>query len=120
MNKKTLIIGASDNPERYSFKAANSLHSHGHEVVLLGKRNGIVIGQEIIKDRPIFQNVDTVTLYINPTHQQEWYDYIISLKPKRVVFNPGTENPEFEKLLTQNNIEPLEACTLVMLSIGNY
>ena len=120
MNKKTLVIGASDNPERYSFKAANSLHNHGHEVVLFGKRSGTVIGQEIIKDRPILQNIDTVTLYINPAHQKEWYEYILSIKPKRVVFNPGTENAEFEMLLQQNNIEPMEACTLVLLSIGDY
>ena len=120
MNKKTLIIGASDKQDRYSYLAAHSLYKHGHEVVLFGKRSGNVIGQEIIKEKPILKDIDTVTLYVNPLHQQDWYDYIISIKPKRVVFNPGAENPEFEKLLKQNNIEAVEACTLVMLSIGNY
>lgn len=120
MNKKTVLIGASDNPERYAFKAATSLHNHGHEVILLGKRSGTVIGQAIIKERPVLTDIDTVTLYINTENQREWYNYIVSLKPKRVVFNPGTENSEFKKILEQNNIEALEACTLVMLSIGNY
>ena len=120
MNEKTLLLGASDNPERYAYIAANRLHDKGHEVILFGKRSGNVIGQEIINDRPEVGNIDTVTLYINAVNQREWYDYIIKLKPKRVIFNPGTENAEFEKLLKLNNIEPIEACTLVMLSIGNY
>ena len=120
MNKKTVIIGASDNPDRYAYKAALSLQKHHHEIILLGKRSGSINGLEIIKEKPILENIDTVTLYINPQHQQGWYDYIIELNPKRVIFNPGAENEEFAELLIQNKIEPIEACTLVMLSIGNY
>ncbi len=120
MNKKTVVIGASDNPERYAHKAAIALQNHHHEIVLLGKRSGTVNGIEIQKNKPEILDVNTVTLYINTTHQQEWYNYIIDLKPERVIFNPGTENQEFEQLLRNNSIEPLEACTLVMLSIGDY
>lgn len=120
MNKKTIIIGASDNPDRYAYKAAISLQKHNHEIVLLGKRSGAINGIKIINDKPEIKNVDTVTLYINSKNQQEWYDYIINTKPKRVVFNPGTENIEFEELLKQNKIEVTEACTLVLLSIGDY
>jgi predicted CoA-binding protein len=118
--KKTVVIGASDNPEKYSHKATVALQKNNHEVVPVGIKDGNINGIEIIKGRPIVLDVDTVTLYIGAKHQAEWYDYIISLKPKRVVFNPGTENPEFEELLKKNNIEALEACTLVMLSVGNY
>ena len=120
MSKKTVIIGASDNPERYAYLAAISLLKHQHEIILLGKRSGIINGIEINKERPPINNVDTVTLYINPTHQPQWYNYIIELKPARVIFNPGAENPEFENLLKENNIEALEACTLVMLSVGTF
>ena len=97
MNKKTVIIGASDNPERYAYKAAISLLNHQHEILLLGKRSGNINGIEILKDRSLeINNTNTVTLYINPSHQKEWYNYIINLKPKRVIFNPGAENEEFE------------------------
>ncbi len=120
MSKKTVIIGASDNPERYANKAAIALQNHNHEIILLGKRSGTVNGIDIIKSKPPLTDIDTVTLYINPMHQPDWYNYIIDLKPKRVIFNPGTENEEFATLLRKNNIEPVEACTLVMLSIGNY
>ena len=119
-NKKTVVIGASNNPERYAYQATISLQNHGHEVVPVGIRDGEINGLKILKGNPPIENVDTVTLYVGPQNQQPWYDYVISLKPKRVVFNPGAENPEFEALLLKNNIEPLEACTLVMLSIGNY
>lgn len=118
--KKTVVIGASDKADRYSNKATLSLQRHGHEVVPVGIREGMINGLTILKGKPNVENVDTVTLYVGPQNQPEWYDYIISLKPKRVVFNPGTENPEFEKMLAEKNIEAVEACTLVMLSIGNY
>lgn len=117
---KTLLIGASTNPERYSFKAAHSLHKHGHEIVLLGLKAGQVAGQSILTERPVLSDIDTVTLYIGPQHQADWYDYVLNLKPRRVIFNPGTENAEFEALLLKNNIEASEACTLVLLSIGAY
>jgi predicted CoA-binding protein len=118
--KKTLIIGASTNPERYSFLAANRLVAHGHPIEMLGLKEGQVAGNQIQTGKPSFENINTVTLYIGPRHQPEWYDYVISLKPKRVIFNPGTENEEFEHRLEKNGIDVLEACTLVLLSIGAY
>lgn len=118
--KKTLVLGASDNPARYSFRAANMLKKLGHEVVPVGIRQGQVAGLNIHTDRPATTDVDTVTLYVSPQHQPDWYDYILSLKPKRILFNPGTENPEFERMARQQGIETEEACTLVLLSIGQY
>ncbi|MBA4850213.1 CoA-binding protein [Emticicia sp. BO119] len=120
MSKKTLVIGASTDPTRYAFLAANRLLHHGHEIELIGKDQGKIGSKEIQTSKPDIESIDTVTMYISPKRQPEYYDYIVGLKPKRVIFNPGTENPEFEKLLAQNKIEPLEACTLVMLSTGQY
>ena len=118
--KKTVVIGASDKPDRYAYKATLALQQHNHEVVPVGLKEGNINGIQILKGKPAVESVDTVTLYVGPQNQPFWYDYILSLKPKRVVFNPGTENPEFESMLQKQNIEPLEACTLVMLSIGTY
>lgn len=118
--KRTLIVGASANPSRYSFLAARKLNVMGHPVVLLGRRKGLIADQEIHVEPIIWDDIDTVTLYINPSIQPSYYDYIISLNPKRVIFNPGTENPEFENILASKNIVPVEACTLVMLSTGQY
>jgi len=118
--KKTLIVGASNNPERYSFKAAERLLSHGHEIELLGLRPDVIFGKTIDTEKKAYQNIDTVTMYIGPQRQPEFYDYIISLHPKRVVFNPGTENDEFEDMLRKEGIEAEEACTLVLLGTGQY
>ncbi|GLU51940.1 CoA-binding protein [Dyadobacter frigoris] len=118
--KRTLVIGASANPSRYSFLAAQKLNAMGHPVLLLGRRKGLIADKEIYVEPIIFEDIDTVTLYINPSIQPSYYDYIISLNPKRVIFNPGTENPEFENILVAKNIVPVEACTLVMLSTGQY
>lgn len=120
MSKKTVVIGASDNPERYAYKATIALQRRNHEVIPVGIHDGEINGLKIIKEKIDIDNVDTITLYVGPKNQPSWFEYIIGLKPKRVIFNPGTENPEFEELLQQNNIETIEACTLVMLSIGNY
>lgn len=120
MKKKTIVIGASENPERYGYKATIALQHHNHEVIPIGIKEGVINGLTIIKGKPAITEVDTVTLYVGPKNQPEWHDYILSLKPKRVIFNPGTESPEFQELLEKNNIEATEACTLVMLSIGNY
>jgi predicted CoA-binding protein len=120
MSKKTLVIGASDNPSRYSYLAVQSLVRHGQPVVALGIHEGIVNGVEIHTERPGDKDFDTVTLYINPSHQQEYYDYILSLKPSRIIFNPGTENPELATRAAAQGIKPLEACTLVLLSTGQY
>lgn len=118
--KKTLIIGASNNPERYAYKAAERLLAHGHEIELLGLRPDVIFGKTIDTDKKRYEALDTVTLYVGSQRQPEYYDYIISLKPKRVVFNPGTENAEFESLLQKNGIEAEEACTLVLLGTGQY
>ncbi|WP_073311819.1 CoA-binding protein [Flavobacterium terrae] len=117
---KTLVIGASTNPERYSFLAVNKLLGHGHEVVAIGLKNEILSGIEIQKGFPDFKNIDTVTLYLNPQRQKEYYDYIVNLKPRRVIFNPGTENPELFKILEQNKITYEAACTLVLLGTNQY
>jgi|SRR5690606_14075227 predicted CoA-binding protein len=120
MKGKTLILGASENPSRYSYLALKKLRASGIPVVAIGKKEGRVEDVEITKQKLSLEGIDTVTLYLNPQHQKEYYEYIISLKPKRIIFNPGTENPELEKLARENNIQPLEACTLVMLSTGQY
>lgn len=118
--KKTLVLGASDNPARYSNLAIRRLRSHGHPVTGIGRKNSSVADVLISKEKQPVEGIDTVTLYLNPAHQREYYDYILSLKPKRIIFNPGTENQELEELATKNNIQSLEACTLVMLSTGQY
>lgn len=118
--KKTLILGASDNPARYSYLAIQRLRSYGHSVVAIGKKNTRVQDVEIIKEKNKFEGVDTVTLYLNPLHQKEYYNYIVSLKPRRIIFNPGAENAELSTLAKENGIQPVEACTLVMLSTGQY
>jgi hypothetical protein len=118
--KKTVILGASTNPNRYAYIAAKDLTRHQHEIIPVGIKKGEVFGKEILTDKPEIADVDTITLYIGPQNQPEWYDYILSLKPKRIIFNPGTENQELCKLAKENNIESLEACTLVMLSTGQY
>lgn len=120
MSKKTVVIGASTNRDRYGYKATIALQRNDHETVAIGLREGEINGTPILLGKPFIKDVDTVTLYVGPDNQPDLYDYIISLKPNRVIFNPGTENRHFEKLLVKNNIEPVLACTLVMLSIGNY
>ncbi|MGZ3900212.1 MAG: CoA-binding protein [Bacteroidia bacterium] len=120
MDKPTVVIGASPNPERYSYKAVRMLQNYGHTVHGLGIHEGIINGLTISMDQPVLDNVDTVTLYVSPKNQYPWIDYILSLNPKRIIFNPGTENDEFIKEARSRGIECLEACTLVMLSIGVY
>ena len=120
MSKKTALIGATSDESRYAFKAANSLVRHGHEIVPLGIRPGTVAGKKIVVDKPQLIDIDTVTLYISPKHQPSWYDSILSWHPKRIIFNPGTENEELMEKAEKAGIEVVEGCTLVMLSIGNY
>jgi len=119
-SKKTLVLGASDNPSRYSYLAVNRLRSYGHPVVAIGKKNTMVVDVPIEKEKKNWEDVDTVTLYLNPAHQQQYYDYILSLKPKRIIFNPGAENDELADLAIKNGITPVEACTLVLLSTNQY
>ena len=122
--KKTLVIGASVNAERYSNKAIKKLNKYGHEVVALGNREGVI--EDTLGNTPIskellpHQNVHSVTLYLSSKNQENYLDYILSLKPKRVIFNPGTENTDFYTTLEKHEIEHLEACTLVMLSLDSY
>lgn len=119
--KKTLVIGASENPARYSNMAIKSLVKHGQEVIAIGKKKGRVANIDILTTVPsVIKNLDTITLYINPLHQKEYYSYILSLKPKRIIFNPGTENEELSALASQNNIHAQEACTLVLLNTGQF
>ena len=118
--KKTIVLGASTNPERYSFIATVRLKNAGFEVVPVGISDGEIEGLKILVGHPAIENVDTVTLYIGSKNQPSYYDYILSLKPNRVIFNPGTENPNFYTILTKNNIAYLEACTLVMLSVNDF
>jgi len=119
--KKTVVLGATNNPSRFAYRAVHKLQQQGHEVVPVGIRKGEVGGKSIINDRSIeIKDVDTVTLYVGPQNQPDWYDYILSLKPKRIIFNPGTENPELERKAAQQNIETLHHCTLVMLASNSY
>ncbi len=120
--KKTLILGASTNPDRYAYIVAQDLHKYKHDFVLLGIKEGQVLGKNILTGKPNLEQeaIDTVTLYIGPKRQPEWYAYLLELKPKRIIFNPGTENQELAMLAQKQGIEALEACTLVMLATGQY
>ncbi|TDD76085.1 CoA-binding protein [Flavobacterium caseinilyticum] len=119
-NKKTLVLGATTKPERYAFKAVNMLVDKGHSVLALGQNAGEVAGVKIQTKAIPLKNIDTVTLYLNPTRQRDYYNYIVEAKPKRVIFNPGTENPEFYQLLKLNDIKVEVACTLVLLATNQY
>ena len=118
--KKTLVLGASDNPARYSNLAIQRLRSHEHPVVAIGRKHSRVNDVTVENEKKQFEDIDTVTLYLNQQHQKEYYDYILSLKPRRIIFNPGTENAELASMAQQQNIKTMEACTLVMLSTGQY
>lgn len=118
--KKTLVLGASTNPDRYSNMAINSLTQHDHPVVAIGRREGNVAGVEFEVEQVPFKEVDTVTLYLNPKNQEAYHDYILGLKPKRVLFNPGTENPDLQAKLDKAGIGYEEACTLVLLNTNQY
>jgi predicted CoA-binding protein len=119
-HKKTLVIGASDHTNRYSFLAVQKLTAHNHPVVAIGARKSFIGKIPIETEKIHVENIDTVTLYLNPTRQKEYYNYILSLHPKRIIFNPGAENEELEELAAQNGIIAQEACTLVLLSTGQY
>ena len=118
--KKTVVLGASPNPVRFSHKAVKSLLRHDQEVVAVGFREGLIAEQEILVGMPPIEDVDTVSIYIGSSRQSDYYDYIFSLKPRRVIFNPGTVNPEFMGRLKQAGIEPIAECMLVLLNEGDY
>lgn len=120
--KKTVIVGATPNPARYAYAAAKMLNADGYEFIPLGIRKGEVLGKEILnlKALPSIENVDTLTLYINAQHQNEWSNYLLGLHPQRIIFNPGAENPELANKAKEQKIECVNACTLVMLSTGQF
>lgn len=121
MKKKTIVLGASDNPARYSYLATQRLVAHSHPVILIGKKEGTIGDNQILKEPPSqIKDADTVTLYLNPQNQKLYYEYILSLQPKRIIFNPGTENNELVQLAEDKGINCIEGCTLVMLSTGQY
>lgn len=117
---KTLVLGASNNPSRYSYVATLRLLSAGHPVALIGARAGKISDYPITTDKIELTDIHTVTVYLSVENQREYYGYLLKLKPKRVIFNPGAENLELERLLKQNSINVLNACTLVLLSTGQY
>jgi uncharacterized protein len=118
--KKTLVLGVSENPERYSNLAVKKLLANNHPVIAWSKKKGTIGTTVFETEKKLFDTIDTVTLYLNPVHQKEYYDYIFSLHPKRIIFNPGTENGEFMELAEKKGIATQEACTLVLLSTGQY
>jgi uncharacterized protein len=118
--KRTIVLGASPNPERYAFRATKKLKDYGYEVIPIGNKKGEIDGITIQNDTPQYEGIDTITLYLNAENQKPYYDYMFSLKPKRIIFNPGTENMELMKKAKERGIESEIACTLVLLSLGEY
>lgn len=119
-NKKTLILGATPDPGRYAYLAANRLVSHGHSIVNVGLKRGEVAGVAIEKPEQIHHDIDTITLYVGTNNLPPLYDYILETHPQRIIFNPGTENGELRRKAEAQGIETIYACTLVMLSTGQY
>ena len=116
-----LVLGASTNPMRYSYKAVLWLRDAGYKVVAVGKANGKIGTVEILKDVPAqIENLYAVSVYLNPENQTEYVNQVLNLKPKKVIFNPLAENKPFADLLTKSSIEPIDACTLVMLKTGEF
>lgn len=118
--EKVVVFGASPTPWRFAYKCVRMLDDHGYEVIPIGKREGQIGDIPILTDQPDLDNVHTITLYLNERHSSEISSYILSLKPERIIFNPGAENPELEKLARANGIETIKACTLVMLSTKSF
>lgn len=118
--KKTIVLGASPNPSRYAYHAVQRLTEKGIEVFPIGIRKGEIQGIPILTGQPQLSDIHTVTLYLNAQRQREYFDYILDLKPKRIIFNPGAENTELMELAKKAGIETLNECTLVMLSFGDY
>jgi predicted CoA-binding protein len=117
---KMVVLGASNNPERYSYKAVTRLVRNQYDVVAIGKREGFIGDIPIITGQPPVTDVHSVLIYVAPYHQGEIFDYVISLRPHRVIFNPGTESPEFEEMLESYNIKVVHDCSLVMLAMGRF
>ncbi len=122
MHKKTLVVGASPNPDRYSHEAVVRMKAQGYDVIPIGIRQGTIAGIEILdlKLRPLLKDIHTISIYLSAQNQTEWQGYLLSLKPQRIIFNPGAENDVFKKEAINHNIEAINACNLVMLSVGNF
>lgn len=118
--KKTLVLGGSSNPARYSYLAINKLREHHHPVFAIGKRPAQVADVDVMQEMKPVPGLDTVSIYLNAGNQKNYYDFILAQQPRRVIFNPGAENPEFQKILSDHGIQVLEACTLVLLSTGQF
>jgi len=116
----TLVMGASDNPARYSFLAIRRLRAQDIPVRAIGRKKTVVADVPVETAMIPWDDIDTVTLYLNPKHQEPYYDYLLSLHPRRIIFNPGAENPMLEQIATAAGISCIDACTLVMLSTGQY
>jgi len=119
-DKKTLVLGATPDESRYAYLASNRLVRAGHHIVNVGIKTGEVAGVPIEKPETIHQDIDTITLYVGPQHQESLYNYILDTHPRRIIFNPGTENSELRRMAKEKGIETEYACTLVLLSIGQY
>lgn len=117
---KTLVLGATPNPARYAYKAVHQLLNKKIEVVPMGIKEGVIASIPIISVNEQQENIHTVSLYVGAARQEEYYDFIINLAPKRVIFNPGTENPQFAQKLNKAGISWENACTLVLLSTNQY
>lgn len=119
---KTVVVGASPNPSRYAYRAAHMLTDYEHPIVPLSIKRGELAGETILdlRQKPFIPDVDTLTLYIGPQHHAQWMDYLLSLSPRRIIFNPGTENPDFMAKAEDQGIEVVQGCTLVMLQTGTY
>ena len=120
MQKTTLVLGASDNKERYSNMAIKKLAAHNHPIIAVGRKKALVGYTNIVTEFPILENIDTITLYLSSENQKPYYNAILATNPKRIIFNPGAENEELAKLATSKGIQTMEACTLVMLSTNQY
>lgn len=118
--KKTLVMGGSIKPQRFANKAIIKLREYGHPVVSVGLKEGKVLDVDIQTGMPDFEDIHTVTLYLGPKNQPQYYPYILSLKPKRIIFNPGAENPELFELALKNNIQAVEYCTLILLDTNTF
>ncbi len=120
MGKKTLVLGVSLKEARYSNKVIHKLIADNHEVRAIGFKEGSVANINVSIEKKMFKNIDTVSLYLSPVNQVSFYSYVVALNPERVIFNPGTENEEFQKILEKNGIKNETACTLVLLSTKQY
>ncbi len=118
--QKIMVLGASPNRQRFSNTCVKSLIRYGYQVVPLGNREGEIAGHPIQLKRPQLKDIDTITIYLNAKNQEEYHDYVLGLKPRRIIFNPGAENPSLKEKAEKKDIEVVEDCTLIMLNSGYF